>query len=266
MSLSRGNAFAHSIQDRLKNQARGTGRPFAELLELYAVERFLHRLSENDLRLALEDVLRLEVEADGVELDPVSIQIQPIRGDSAVLGLRAKFLGRLGRMRLRFQIDVGPGDAVFPPTVELTTHALLGFPIATLRAYTPYTTIAEKLEAMVVLGEANSRTKDYYDLLELPRALAFDGPTLVASLRHTFSRRRMPFPTEPLEGLADSFARQPLQASRWRAFLAKNTLHATEADLAAAIARIRAFAQPAVDAARDGGPFLKLWPPGGPWR
>lgn len=58
--------------------------------------------------------------------------------------------------------------------------------------YTPYTTMAEKLQAMVVLGDANSRTKDYYDLHQLPRALAFDGPTLVESIRRTFARRASP--------------------------------------------------------------------------
>ena len=96
--------------------------------------------------------------------------------------------------------------------------------MASVRAYTPYTTVAEKLEAMVVLGEANSRTKDYWDLVALPQALAFDGPTLVESIRRTFARRATRIPTEPLEGLADAFASQPLHANRWRGFLDKNRL------------------------------------------
>ena len=40
-----------------------------------------------------------------------------------------------------------------------------------LRAYTPYTTVAEKFEAIAVLGDANSRIKDYYDLALLPHPL-----------------------------------------------------------------------------------------------
>lgn len=39
--------LAHSIQARLKNAATERGRPFVELLELYAVERFLHRLGRS---------------------------------------------------------------------------------------------------------------------------------------------------------------------------------------------------------------------------
>ena len=112
----------------------------------------------------------------------------------AVHGLRAKFDAHLGRTRLRYQIDVGLGDAVFPPAVRIIPGGLLGLPVASVRAYTPYTTVAEKLEAMVVLGEANSRTKDYYDLYQIPRVVAFDGPMLVESIRRTFARRATNLP------------------------------------------------------------------------
>jgi hypothetical protein len=299
------SAFVYSVQARLKNAAREGGRPFAELLELYAVERFLHRLGcsphrdhfvlkgalllrhwlgadtrptrdidllgpvdlgQERLRELLGDLLRLAVEDDGIEFSLDSIAVRPIRAESPVLGLRAKFDALLGRMRLRYQVDVGLGDAVFPETVELVPGGLLDMPMASVRAYTPYTTVAEKLEAMVVLGDANSRTKDYYDLLQLPRALAFDGPTLVESIRRTFARRATHIPAEPLEGLADAFASAPLHANRWRGFIVKNRLTVAEADLLNVVASIRRFAQPILDAAREDRPFRQHWPKGGPWR
>ena len=297
--------LVHSVQTRLKNQAQESGRPFAELLELYAVERFLHRLGRSpqrdrfvlkgalllrqwlgtntrptrdidllgpvdleagDLRKILRDLMRIVVEDDGIEFALDSIVVEPIRVGSTVLGLRAKFDALLGRTRLRYQVDVGLGDAVFPATVDLVPGGLLGMPMASVRAYTPYTTVAEKLEAMVVLGEASSRTKDYYDLVALPRALAFDGSTLAESIRRTFARRATRIPAEPLEGLADGFAREPLQANRWRGFLDKNRLTVTENDLVAVTRAIRRFAQPVLDAVRDDLPFQLQWPMGGPWR
>ena len=293
------------MQTRLKNQAQENGRPFAELLELYATERFLHRLGRSPhrdqfvlkgalllrhwlgtntrptrdidllgpvdlgakrLRDLLAGFMRLPVEDDGIEFALDSIAVEPIRAGSTVLGLRAKFDARLGRTRLRYQVDVGLGDAVFPKTVDLVPGGLLGMPMASVRAYTPYTTVAEKLEAMVVLGEANSRTKDYWDLVALPRALAFDGPTLVESIHRTFARRATRIPVEPLEGLADAFASQPLHANRWRGFLDKNRLTVAEDDLIGVVAAIRRFAQPVLDAARDDVPFKRQWPMGGPWR
>jgi len=301
----RASGLVQSVQDRLRDTSRERGRPFAELLELYAVERFLHRLgrsphrkrfilkgalllrhwlgvdtrptrdvdlqgpvdlSDDSLRALLGDLLRTEVEDDGIEFDIGSINIRPIRVGTAVLGLRARFGGYLGRVRLRYQVDVGMGDAVFPPAVEIVPGGLLGLPVASVRAYTPYTTVAEKLEAMVVLGDANSRTKDYYDLYQLPRQLSFEGRMLAESIRHTFGRRATRIPTEPLEGLRDDFASALLHATRWRAFLAKGHLRVPETDLLGVVAGIRRFAQPPLDAARDDRPFGHHWPPGGPWQ
>ncbi len=51
-----------------------------------------------------------------------------------MLGLRAKFDARLGRVRLRYQVDVGLGDAVYPPEVEIVPGGLLGLPVASVRA------------------------------------------------------------------------------------------------------------------------------------
>jgi hypothetical protein len=295
----------HSVQTRLKSSAHESGRPFAEYLELYAVERFLHRLGRSPhrdlfvlkgalllrhwlgaetrptrdidllgpvdleqerLRTLLGEILRLPVEDDGIEFSLDSIVVRSIRAESTVLGLRAKFDAHLGPTRLRYQVDVGLGDAVFPNTVEIVPGGLLGMPSASVRAYTPYTTVAEKLEAMVVLGEANSRTKDYYDLLELPRALEFDGTTLVESIRRTFARRATRLAAEPLEGLSDHFASEPLHANRWRGFLEKNRLTVAETDFTAVVANIGRFAQPVLDAAREDRPFRQRWPKGGPWR
>jgi hypothetical protein len=162
VSRPRATGLVHSVQVRLKNEARERGRPFAELLELYAVERFLHRLGrsahrerfvlkgalllrhwlgaetrptrdidllgpadlgEERLRALLADLLRLAVEDDGIEFSLDSIAVQAIRAESAVLGLRAKFDAHLARTKPRYQVDVGLGDAVFPETVELVRPA-----------------------------------------------------------------------------------------------------------------------------------------------
>ncbi|MEK7370738.1 MAG: hypothetical protein AAB265_04705, partial [candidate division NC10 bacterium] len=101
---------------------------------------------------------------------------------------------------------------------------------------------------------------------QLARALAFDGPTLVESIQRTFARRATRIPADPLEGLRDAFARDPLHATRWRAFLAKSRLHVTEAALFEVVASIRRFAQPALDAAREDRPFDHHWPADGSWR
>ena len=305
MTRSPEDNLAQSIQARLKNAAIEGGRPFVELLELYAVERFLHRLGRSRqhdrfvlkgamllrqwlgaqsrptrdidllgpvdldataLRAAIAEILSTEVEDDAIAFVEDSIAVRPIRGHSAVLGLRAKFDATLGRVRLRYQVDVGLGDAVFPPDVEIIPGGLLAMPMARVRAYTPYSTLAEKLEAVAVLGNANSRTKDYYDLVQLPRALSLEGDLLAESIRRTFARRATPVPPTPLEGLSDAFARDPLHAGRWRAFLDKGHLDVAEEDFVRVVAAIRDFASPVLDAVRAESPFERQWTAGGPWR
>ncbi len=300
------SGLVHSIQERLKNEARRTDRPYVELLELFAVERFLYRLARsrhrehfilkgallmrhwlgadsrptrdidllgppdidaNRLRADLKDLLAMEVEEDGIAYQPESIAITPIRVGSPVLGLRAHFDAAMGRTRLRYQVDVGLGDAVYPPAEEVASGSLLELPVANLRAYTPYTAVAEKLEAAVVLGDANSRTKDYYDLAMLPRTLAFDGALLAEAIRHTFARRSTPIPEGVPDGLNDAFAQTPVNASRWKGFLDKGRLLESERPSLVQIVReIRTFALPALKAASEATPFGAHWPPGGPWQ
>lgn len=55
--------FAASVHGRLMNRARATKRPFQEVLQYYAMERFLYRLSRSphDARFVLKGALMLHV-------------------------------------------------------------------------------------------------------------------------------------------------------------------------------------------------------------
>ena len=48
MTQRRGPNIAASIRQRLLNKARETDRPFNEVLQYFAIERFLYRLSQSD--------------------------------------------------------------------------------------------------------------------------------------------------------------------------------------------------------------------------
>ena len=305
MSRTRPEGLTRSVLDRLKLRAIERRRAFSEILELYAIERFLYRLGRShyrdryflkgalllrywigadarptrdidlmasgrpdipDVRAFLEALCGLEVEDDGIAFDTETIEIQRIRPESRVAGIRAKFTGRIGNVRLRYQVDVGLGDAVFPPPNDLMPEALLNFPVVGIKAVTPYTAVAEKLEAMLVLGAANSRMKDYYDLMILSQKLDFDGEILKDAVRATFRSRSTPLPEGKPEGLAPAFAEDAVNAMRWNAFITKGMLSEEKPNLSPVIHKIRRFALPVLDAAREDAAFSKRWPPGGPWR
>jgi len=304
LSRPRATGFVQSVLDRLRNEAKATGRPVAEVVELYTVERFLHRLGRSahrerfvlkgaqllrhwlgsqsrptrDVDLyrpadvtsevlgeELTDILTANVEQDAVDFDLQTLSIDPIRNQSEVTGLRAKLDAYLGRTQIRFQIDVGLGDTVFPPPQKLVIDGFLDLPVASVRAYTPYSSVAEKLEAIVTLGMANSRMKDYYDLMALPAALDFDGPTLVESVRRTFDRRSTVIPPGVPDGLTAAFGRKKVPVAQWRAFLRKSRISGVPKDFQTVVTEVARFLLPVVEAARDQGGSLGSWRAGGPW-
>jgi len=301
----RAQGLAHSVQARLKAKAEAEGRPFAELLDLYGIERFLHRLGKSehrdrfilkgalllrhwlgadtrptrDIDLAgpigldgdgfrgfITDLFETTVDDDGLQFDPSSLRVEPIQETSLVAGHRARFEGYLGPMAIHFQVDVGLGDALYPPETEVGLAGLLNLPVAAIRACTPYSVVAEKLEAIVALGDANSRMKDYHDLAALAESLGFDGETLARAIRVCFTQRSTTIPEGEPVGMTEEFATDHRNASLWAAFRRKARLSQVSADFAEALAAIRRFALPPLRGAAERGGFHKEWPPGGPWQ
>lgn len=302
MNRPRATGFVMSVRDRLRAESNRSGRPYAQVLELYAVERFLHRLGRSthrdrfilkgaqllrfwlgtdsrptrdvdlagpgefdfeQIRLCLTEILSAEVENDGMDFDLGSLQFQPLRREAQVHGARAKLYAYLGRTRVRFQIDVGFGDRIYPHPEDLEIDNFLDLPMAKVRAYTPYTSVAEKLQAMIQLGYANTRMKDYYDLMALPAALEFDGDVLVESVRQTFAGRAGENPPSNPEGLSPQFAEA--QQKRWKMFRNKSGLSEAPDGLATVVERVKRFLLPVLEAINNPETSIRRWPPGGPW-
>ena len=124
------------------------------------------------------DICRQNVEDDGLEFQSDSVRAESMKEDEEYQGLRLKLVSRLGNARIPIQIDIGFGDAVTPEPDEVIYPTLLDGPAPTLKAYPRETVVAEKFQAMVMLGIANSRMKDFYDLWILMRQFEFSGPAL----------------------------------------------------------------------------------------
>jgi len=291
-----------SVRQRLLNLATERKEDFGLVLSRYGLERFLYRLStsphrdsfvlkgalllqvwtgENyrptrDLDLLgkgmpnlsyqkiFSEVCSQDVEDDGLSFLSETIRIERIRDEEAYEGVRGLLEARLGNVRIPLQIDVGFGDAVVPAPQELEFPTLLNFPAPKLNAYPKESVVAEKFEAVVKLGLANSRMKDFYDLLILAQRFEFENATLAAAIQATFETRRTPLPTSlPLAFGAD-FHQSPNKQTQWKAFLKKSGL-ATKPSLEQTIRIIREFVMPIVEGISKGDREKKTWPPGGPW-
>jgi hypothetical protein len=259
--------LAASVHARLLNRAKENGEDFNQVLERFATERFLFRLSTLPARDALwlkgakpfdlwfdvphrptrdvdflgfgpidAEALRKTVAEicdvpgdDGMVFDADSIVIEDIREDARYGGLRVRLVGKLGNARSTVQLDVGYGDAVTPGPEEAVYPTLLDeFPAPRLRVYPRATVVAEKLEAIVSLGMANIRMKDFYDLRALAEEGLLDAALLAEAIAATFARRGTPVPDNVPLGLSDEFALDRAKTTQWTAFLGKNRLTAPE--------------------------------------
>ena len=145
-----------------------------------------------------------------------------------------------------------------------TFPALLDAPPPVLRVYPRETVVAEKLQAMVVLGVLNSRMKDFYDVWHLAQHDAFEGQSLCDAIRATFARRGTALPETPPFALTDEFAADAGKQTQWRAFASRGRLNA-DASLGEVVSALHHFLLPVLDAARRDGAFNAAWTPGGPW-
>ncbi len=297
--------LAASVAARLLNRAKQTGDDYQTLLTSYCLERFLYRLGVSDrrdrfvlkgamlLRLwserpyratrdldllrrgdgafdAIRDDLRAIVTTaappDAVDFDGERIRLEAIRAEDEYAGTRAALPARCGKARLVLQVDMGLGDAVWPAPQTCAYPALLDFPAPELLAYPREAVVAEKLEAMVALGDRNSRIKDFFDLHHLASRFEFDRATLAESVRRTFARRRTLIPEDAPIALTREYWENPSRPAQVRAF-ARRAGIAVPDDFADECARVLdAFLSPVLEDLRRGRGSAGMWPPEGPWR
>jgi len=223
-------------------------------------------LDVESLRKLFGDICAQSVEPDGLEFDTASLRVGPIRIEDTYGGQRVKLTARLGKARLRVQVDVGIGDGIVPEPQWIEYPSLLDLPRPRLRAYRPETAVAEKLHAMVELGAVNSRMRDFFDVHALACGLSFDGAALARAIAATFARRRTEMPYELPMALTQEFAAIPGKPAQWAAFTRRLVVGTPPPELPVVIDANARFAGPVLRAVALAKPFPSNWPPGGPWR
>ena len=266
-----------SVRERLLQRARAENRPFNELLQYYAMERFLYRLSQSlyvhqfilkgalmlrvwhspELRPTMDidmlgknnnqpaaiaaqisKILTIDAEPDGLLFDIASINCEQITEEADYTGVRVRFQAFLNTAKIRLQIDIGFGDIIHPHAERASFPTLLDFPAPDLLCYSRESVIAEKFEAMVKLGILNSRMKDFYDIWLLSRHFRFDEEQLAQAIHLTFDRRGTSLPTH-IEAFEENFiyAKQ----SQWTAFRKRLRLEDTPTSFQETVSAIEAF-------------------------
>ena len=228
---------------------------------------FLGHIDNNieTITAIVADICSQKVEPDGITFDPTSIKGEHITEDADYEGVRVRFHGSLGTANFTMQLDIGFGDVVIPAPASLEYPTILDLPVPKLRGYSRESSIAEKFEAMVKLGALNSRMKDFFDIWLLSRQFDFQGPTLAAAIKKTFSTRGTGIQLEPV-ALTNSFAVDSARGVQWQGFIRKNRLLDVPQDFGEVIRAIRAFLRPAAETLTEKRTFDSVWKAPGPWR
>ena len=287
---------ATSVKERLKNYAKKNNRIVQDIFTVYVLERTLYRISISEYRdkftlkggillygLFTEDFTRATTDIDllGAKIsneaenmkavfedifsqecdDPIVFKLDTLKVSNITEfkeyhGLNVSILAFLDRTRIPVSIDIGFGDIIYPDRVEMEYPTLLDDDPAKMYAYSIESTIAEKFEAIVSLGEANGRMKDFYDICSISGRRDMDGAVLQAAIIETFYHRNTGF--DIIAAFDEGFCEDPLRASRWRGFLKQKNVLAP-IDFANAIETIQAFLNPVVQAIREDNAFSRTW-------
>lgn len=304
MTNSNLRKIAASVHQRLLNKSKESARPFNELFQYYAIERFLYRLSRSSYseRFVLKGALMLmvwkvpafrstmdidmlgkmkhgtdaviamvrdvclqEVESDGIVFEPNSVRGQVITEEADYEGVRVHFRGSLDNARITIQLDVGFGDIVIPSPELMAYPTILDLPAPQIRGYSKESTIAEKFEAMVRRGIMNSRMKDFWDIRLLSRSFDFDGKTLAAAIAETFAARHTAIPPDPV-AFTEAFSQDNTKQAQWKAFLRKNRMVGDPDTFEEAVVAVSLFLKPVLDSIVNNRPAPLIWRAPGPWQ
>ncbi|RJP37126.1 MAG: nucleotidyl transferase AbiEii/AbiGii toxin family protein [Desulfobacteraceae bacterium] len=293
--------IAASVRQRLLNKSRNDVRPFQEIVQYYAMERFLYRLSQSqhvnrfilkgalllqiweipgirttmdidllgrtnsDVSLLISiitDILSVDSDPDGLSFFPKKITAERITEDAEYEGVRIWFPAKLDTMSLNMQIDIGFGDIIHPGPEESKLPSMLGFPSPRLLCYSRESSISEKFEAMLKLRELNSRMKDFYDIWLFSRHFGFEGKTLSEAIRLTLFQRGTELPDEIVAFSHEFIAIKQIQ---WNAFRKKLQQDQVPAEFESIVMQVKKFLGPIASNLVLGKSPPKKWSAPGPW-
>ena len=273
---------AESVRQRLLNRAKKEGRSFNELLQYYAMERFLYRFSVSEhidafilkgalmLRIwnapeirptmdidmlgktgneasnivsIIKDVIDIKVEDDGLQFDVDSIKTEQITEDADYKGIRVTFNGLLGNAKVYIQLDIGFGDVIYPHPERGVLPSVLNGHSPELMCYSRESVIAEKFHAMVRIGMLNSRMKDFYDIWLLSRYYKFNVEDVAKAILATFSNKGTSIESEIV-----AFRKEFTDSKQkmWQAFRRRIKLHNVPENFADIVDEIKIFLVPAI--------------------
>lgn len=287
---------AASIKSRLKNIAIKENSTMQNELVTYALERAIYRMSISKYsdnftlkggiflyalfnrqypRATMDiDFLANKIANDSEFMKEVFTEIFLIQCDDALFfdlsslkvenitefkeyhGVNVSILALLEKTKIPVSIDIGFGDIVYPDRIKMDFPVLLDMEIPSVNAYSIYSAIAEKFEAIVSLGRYNSRYKDFYDIYAISQKHTLNGSDLYNALVETFNHRNTSF--NNIVAFSDDFINDPSLDKKWKSFKKKKQVN-QDIDFKTVITHNMKLLLPVVDAILNEQTFKRKW-------
>lgn len=287
---------AKSVKDRLKNKSVISGKTFQDALIAYGLERTVYRLSISeyvdrftlkggiflyalfdgefsratrdidllamnlpntieDIKTVFEKIFSIDCD-DALQYDLCTLEVKNITEFKEYHGVNVSVIAYLDKTKVPISIDIGFGDVVYPSRVKMEFPVLLSMEAPEIYAYSISSVISEKFEAIVSLGDANSRYKDFYDIYFLADSYNLDGTELKEAIKATFEYRKTGF--SDIFAFTDDFITSEIHQRRWHAFTKKKkTL--LNVELLEVIDVIKSVLLPIVESIRDNKEYRLKW-------
>lgn len=286
--------MAASVLTRLKNQAKADKISFQMVLQLFAQEEFLRKLSASDYADNLilkggmfiytltefdsrptrdidfllrnlhgslentEDMMR-KICAVDTGNDFITIEVvgtEQIAVEKKYPGIKTHFIGRINNVRIPFSIDAGIDDIIVPNPVkrEILTR-LPDFQAPKVYTYSLESTIAEKFDAILQRMSGTSRMKDFYDIFYLSGVFNFDGAVLREAVDKTLTHRSREKNPAAFEDIRD-FENNPFLNTQWRSF---EPAQNAGLEFSEALVRLENFLKPVYESILNGTDWTALW-------
>ena len=168
---------------------------------------------------AFQEICSVDCPEDGVAFDVEHISSENITEQKDYHGTRLHIPVAMDTISQMLSMDIGFGNIITPSPVQLDYPLLIStLPQASIMAYSVETVIAEKMHAVIDLGNQSSRMKDYYDLFYLLHEGKFNPETLADAVVNTFRNRHTGY-TEDVAFFSPSFKNDLMLTTRWKAFM-----------------------------------------------
>lgn len=272
---------ASSVYSQLQAIARKRKRPTDEIFVLYALERFLARLSNTpyvedfclkggvllsahalrrptrdidmqalDFQLDVAHVIEVvrtvsSVTADdGLVFNADDVKVEQIRDEDEYSGLRVTLPATLHRAKLVVKLDISTGDPIWPAPESIELPSLLGGSVR-LKGHPLVTVIAEKTITMLQRGTTSTRWRDLLDVAALSDRYIFAAADVKEATVQVAQYRGVELSS--IRELLDGYGQDGRQA-RWAAWRGKQKVeHLCEKDLDAQVERVLTFIDPVLD-------------------